>query len=427
MRVLSIGESGSRGFATSILLVFVIGVLLLPADEAAGSGGRNAADRQDSPYLILISIDGFRWDYQAKYETPALDRIAAAGLRAESLRPVYPSLTFPNHYSIATGLYPAEHGIVHNHFPNGRRDAWYHNWDRSSVEDGQWYRGEPVWAVAEKAGLVSAAYYFVGTEAPVGGISPTHWRPFDASVPAAERVSHVVDWLKLPKAERPHMITLYFEDVDNAGHDHGQGSAELAAAVRLVDACIGKLLDAIAAMPIAGQANVIVVSDHGQSGYDDPDGALILEHLIDLDGLEVVDGGSYVSMFVPDPGRAAAIRDAINENWQNGRAYLRGETPAHWRVTEDARFPDLFVMADLHHAVLSTELKRNKIEAGGHGWDPRHRDMHGIFVAAGPGLPVGREIGTIGAVDIYPLMLDLLQIRDDDSDYKLRRMLHDDD
>jgi predicted AlkP superfamily pyrophosphatase or phosphodiesterase len=426
MRVTCIAEIGSRGFATSILALFVIGILHLPTAEAAGSGGRNAAQLQDSPYLILISIDGFRWDYQAKYETPALDRIAVRGLRAESLQPVYPSLTFPNHFSIATGLYPAEHGIVHNHFPNGRGDAWYHIWDRAAVENGDWYRGEPIWVAAERAGLVSAAYYFVGTEAAVGGVSPTHWRSFDASIPASARVAQVIEWLKLPDPERPHMVTLYFEDVDDAGHDYGQGSAELEKAARLVDTNIGRLLDAIDGMPIAGQVNVVVVSDHGQSWYADPEDTLILDELISLDGLEIVDGGAYASIFVPEPMRAIAIRDAINEHWRHGKAYLRDETPDHWRVTDDERFPDVFVMPDLHHGVLSSADRRHKLKRGDHGWDPRHREMHGIFLATGPGVPAGREIGTIEAVDIYPLLLDLLQIRADDGDYKLRQMLNDD-
>jgi len=173
-----------------------------PASGGPGSGGRNAADRLDSPYLILISIDGFRWDYPSIYATPALDRLAAGGVRAEAMRPVYPSLTFPNHYSIATGLYPAEHGIVHNHFPNGERDAWYHLWDRSSVEDGRWYGGVPIWVAAEKAGMVSAAYYFVGTEAAIGDVMPSHWYSFDESVPAGARVEQVIDWLQLPADER---------------------------------------------------------------------------------------------------------------------------------------------------------------------------------------------------------------------------------
>ena len=397
-----------------------------PASGGPGSGGRNAADRLDSPYLILISIDGFRWDYPSIYATPALDRLAAGGVRAEAMRPVYPSLTFPNHYSIATGLYPAEHGIVHNHFPNGERDAWYRLWDRSSVEDGRWYGGVPIWVAAEKAGMVSAAYYFVGTEAAIGGVSPSHWYSFDESVPAHARVQQVIDWLRLSDEERPHMITLYFEDVDTAGHDFGQGSAELAEAVGLVDTGIGRLLDAIDELEISDKIHVLVVSDHGQAGYADPDKALILSEHIDLEGLEIVDGGTYASIYqkVPDKVRAAEIRDAINANWSHGRAYLRDEAPPQWRVPDNARFPEIFVAPDLHYAVLSVSGKRDKLKLGDHGWDPEHREMHGVFMAGGPRLRAGQEIGEISAVDVYPLMLELLQIAaHDKSDYVLRGII----
>ena len=153
-------------FATSILALVVLALgLQAQAGEVPKTGGRNAPGKTDSPHLILISIDGFSWDYLSIYPTPALDRIAGAGIRAESMRPVFPSLTFPHHYSNATGLYPSEHGIVHNPFPDEARDEWYHLWDRSSVEDPRWYGGEPVWVTAENSGLVTAAYYFVGTEA----------------------------------------------------------------------------------------------------------------------------------------------------------------------------------------------------------------------------------------------------------------------
>ena len=237
---------GTADFATSILALFML-VLALPAqaDGPPGSGERNAPGTEDSPYLVLISIDGFSWDYLSIYPTPALDRIAAAGVRAESMRPVFPSLTFPNHYSIATGLYPAEHGIVHNHFPDDARENWYHLWDRDSVEDSSWYGGEPIWVTAEKHGLVSAAYYFVGTEAAIQGVPPSHWHSFDASVPGSDRVAQVVDWLQWPGDRRPRLITLYFEHVDTAGHDFGPGSPEVADAVAEVDANIGRLLDAI--------------------------------------------------------------------------------------------------------------------------------------------------------------------------------------
>jgi predicted AlkP superfamily pyrophosphatase or phosphodiesterase len=425
MRILSISASGSRVSATSIVALFVV-LAALPVLGGPGSGGRNAPDRLDSPYLVLVSIDGFRWDYPSIYATPALDRLAASGVRAESMRPVYPSLTFPNHYSIATGLYPAEHGIVHNDFPNGERNAWYHLRDRSSVEDGRWYGGVPIWVAAEKAGMVSAAYYFVGTEAAIGDVSPSHWYSFDESVPADARVDQVIDWLQLAAEERPHMITLYFEDVDTAGHDFGQGSVELAEAVAQVDASIGRLLDAIDELEIRDKVHVLVVSDHGQTGFVDPDKALILSEHIDLEGLEIVDGGTYASIYqkAPDKVRAAEIRDAINANWSHGSAYLRDEAPEEWRVSDNARFPDIFVAPDLHHAALSVSDKRDKLKLGDHGWDPKHREMHGIFLANGPRLEAGQQIGEISVVDIYPLMLELLQIANhDERDYVLRGVI----
>ena len=425
MRILSISASGSRVFATSIVAFFVV-LTTFAASGVSGSGGRNAAERLDSPYLILISIDGFRWDYPSIYATPALNRLAAGGVRAESMRPVYPSLTFPNHYSIATGLYPAKHGIVHNSFPNAERNGWYHLWDRSSVEDGSWYGGVPIWVAAEKAGMVSAAYYFVGTEAAIGDVSPSHWYSFDESVPADARVEQVIDWLQLSDEERPHMITLYFEDVDNAGHDFGQGSAELAEAVGVVDANIGRLLDVIDKLEFRDKVHVLVVSDHGQAGHTYPEDALVLSDHIDLDGLEIIAGHTYASIYqeAPDRARAVEIREAINANWSHGRAYLRDETPAHWRVTDDARFPDILVTADLHHTVLLNGDDRYKLHPGDHGWDPENREMHGIFFASGPRLGAGQEIGEISAVDVYPLMLELLQIADhDERDYVLRGVI----
>jgi predicted AlkP superfamily pyrophosphatase or phosphodiesterase len=425
MRILSISANGSRVFATSIVALFVV-LAAFPAFAGPGSGGRNAADRLDSPYLILISIDGFRWDYPSLYDTPALDRLARGGVRAESLRPVYPTLTFPNHYSIATGLHPAEHGIIHNHFPNGKRSAWYHLWDRSSVEDGSWYSGVPIWVAAEKAGMVSAAYYFVGTEAAIGEVSPSHWYSFDESVPAGARVAQVIDWLRLPAEERPHMITLYFEDVDDAGHDYGEGSAELAEAVALVDASIGRLLDAIDDLGLRDDVHLLIVSDHGQADHAGPDSALVLNEHIDLDGLEIIEGGSYASIYqqVPDKARAAEIRDAINSNWSHGRAYLRDETPADWRVSDDSRFPDIFVAPELHHAVVSSSDRRRRLKHGDHGWEPRYRNMHGVFIASGPRVIAGQEVAEISAVDVYPLMLELLQIADqEDRDYVLRRVI----
>lgn len=404
---------GTADFATSILALFMLVLVpLAGAGEAPGTGGRNAADKADSPYLVLISIDGFSWDYMSIYPTPALDRIAASGIRAESMRPVFPSLTFPNHYSIATGLYPSEHGIVHNHFPDEAREAWYHLWDRSSVENGRWYGGEPVWVTAENNGLVSAAYYFVGTEAAIQGVPPSHWHSFDASVPGSDRVERVIDWLRWPEDRRPHLVTLYFEHVDTAGHDFGRGSPQLAEAVAEVDGNIGRLLDAIDELGLDDEVYVLVVSDHGQTNYVEPEASFVLRDHIDPAGLEIVAGGAYAWIYQeqPDRERALAIRDAINEGWTNGRAVLRDEAPAEWRVGDSHRYPEIFVVPEPGHGVVTEHEDLDRLKKGDHGWDPSSKAMHGVFLAAGPALPQGLTIGEVSAVEIYPLMVELLQL-----------------
>jgi predicted AlkP superfamily pyrophosphatase or phosphodiesterase len=382
------------------------------AAEDAGTGGWNTAAGRDSPYLILVSIDGFSWDYTSLFATPALDRIAAAGVRASSMRPAFPSLTFPNHYSIATGLYPAEHGIVHNHFPVARRQQWYQLWNRSSVENGRWYGGEPVWVTAEKNGLVAAAFYFVGTEAPIRGVLPSHWRSFDAAVPGSERVNQVIDWLSWPEDRRPHLITLYFEHVDTAGHDFGRGSPQLAAAVTEVDRQIGRLLDAVDELGLADEAYVLVVSDHGQADYVNPEKTLVLRDHLDLAGLDIIAGGAYAWIYQqrPDRERARAIRDTINAHWSHGQAVLRDETPAEWRIDDSPRYPEIFVVPELGYGVVAEPEDVQGLKNGDHGWDPSNRAMHGVFLAMGPALPAGQTIGEVSVVEVYPLMLDLLQI-----------------
>ena len=225
-------------FATRVLLTIVVSAMLLIGSfaRADGSGGVNDPRHLDKPYLILISLDGFGAGARHLARTPTLDRMVDEGISAESMQPVFPSMTFPNHYAIATGLHPADHGIVHNRFPSWDRNDWYMLSDRDAVGDGRWYGGEPIWVRAENSGMVSAAFYFVGTEADVGGVRPSHYRLFDADVPGKARVDQALDWLALPENERPHVITLYFEDVDSASHVHGVDSREARAAIRRVRA-----------------------------------------------------------------------------------------------------------------------------------------------------------------------------------------------
>ncbi len=378
----------------------------------SGSGGVNAPAQRDKPYLLLISIDGFRWDYQDLYKTPALDRLAARGVRAESLQPVFPTLTFPNHYSIATGLYPANHGIVANDFPDPDSDDWYFHNRPKIVQQGRWYGGEPIWVTAEKNGMVAAAFFFIGTEADIGGIKPTYWHQFDDNISASRRVNQVLKWLEMPVETRPHLITLYFEHVDRNTHEYGIGSKESVREIKRIDRYLGWLIDGIDKLPHGEDVYIILVSDHGQSGYDRDAKILALNKFLSLDSISIVGGGSYAFLYFDkkDPARAKKIRDKINRVWRTGRAWLPEEAPASWHINRAPGFPDVIVQPDPHYAVTSGKDKMYELLRGNHGWDPSFKDMHGIFLAAGPRLPKGETLGTVSNLDIYPLMMEILEI-----------------
>jgi len=377
---------------------------------AKGTGGNNAVHQQDKPYLILISVDGFRWDYMDRYPTPNMDRISAGGSTAERLRPVFPTLTFPNHYSIATGLYPAHHGLVGNEFHEPKRDLWYSMRDRKTVEDRWFYNGEPIWVTAETQGMVAASFFFVGTEAPVNGVSPTHWRSFDKKITGEERVDQVLTWLAEPEEDRPHIFTLYFEDVDDHSHWYGPDSTENIEAISQVDTYIGRLLDGLEQLPFAQDINIILLSDHGQGAYlEDPQPYLLTEH-VNLNEMSIIEGGSYLFLYFDheDPQRAKDIVSTVNESWKHGRAYLPHDAPANWHIENNPRFPDVILTPQAGHAVLSTAEKSVKINAGDHGWAPEDPDMQGFFLACGPNIKAGESLGTVYNIDVYPLMLSIL-------------------
>lgn len=392
--------------------LFIHLALLLAASLLAGCAAfdDNGADRGDGPYLVLVSLDGFRWDYDRLTDTPALDRMARDGLKAEALQPVFPTITFPNHFSIATGLHPWAHGIVANDFPDADRERWYSLKDRNTVQDGSWYLAEPIWVTAENAGLRSAAYYFVGTEADIGGVRPSHWRAFDASVPNSARVAQVLDWLSAPAQRRPQLVTLYFEEVDDQGHRYGPESDDNRAAIREVDTRLGELLEGISQLPHGDRVHVILVSDHGQGRYDPNHEPFVLEEWIDLEETRIVNGGPYAFVYLENGGasRAAAMRDVINGRWACGRAWLPDELPGQWNAGSSERYPDLFVIANRGCAVLTTEAKRAGMTAGDHGWAPDVVEMRGIFYAVGPRIPAGARTGVVHATDIYPMMLEIL-------------------
>ena len=414
---------------SAVRLAIFAGIALLLAtacshqpaiDEVAakGSGGINSAEQQAKPYLVLISIDGFRWDYMDRYPTPNIDRIVATGSKVERLLPVFPTLTFPNHYSIATGLYPTHHGLVANRFPDPARDTWYSMSKRETVEDPLFYTGEPIWVTAENQGMVTASFFWVGTEAAVMGVAPSHWRSYDKGITGETRVDQVLSWLAEPESVRPHLITLYFEDVDDNSHWYGPDSEENAEAIKRVDAYIGRLLNGLQTLPHAQQVNIILVSDHGQASYNDNPQPFILNEHVNLEDSMVVEGGSYLFLHFDrenpernpelNPERARHIVEIVNQNWQHGRAYLPGDAPEQWQVGDNPRFPDVILMPEAGYAVFSTTEKSSHMTKGDHGWAPENQDMHGFLVASGPNINPGISLGPVKSVDVHPLMLAIL-------------------
>jgi predicted AlkP superfamily pyrophosphatase or phosphodiesterase len=382
------------------------------ATTPAGTGGVNAPETLDKPYLVLVSFDGFRHDYLDRYPTPNFDRVAARGVTAEALVPVYPSLTFPAHYSIATGLRPERHGLVGNRFYDPARGDEYNYRDRASVEDGSWYGGEPIWVTAETQGMVAAALLLVGTEADVGGVRPTYWTPYAERGSQRERVDRLLGWLALPPERRPHLFTLYFSAVDGAGHRAGPASPAVAEAVGQVDAALGRLLDGIDALPHGDAVSVVLVSDHGMAAAS-LDAVIDLRAIADLRGVRALVGQPGANLFVAGgAARARAVRDDINDGTggnvlEGGRAYLRREVPAALHYRADPRIGDVVVVAE---PGVMFERGSSRPPAGMHGWDPRHPDMHGIFLASGPEIRPGQRIGPIESVHLYPFLSRLLRL-----------------
>lgn len=382
--------------------------LAAAAQEREGSGGRNADRHLNAPYVVMVSFDGFRHDYLDAVETPAFDRVVRRGARAVSLIPVFPTKTFPNHYTLATGMYPARHGLVDNFFWDPERGERYTMRDRDVVEDGSWYGGEPIWVTAETQGMVSAAYFWVGSEADVQGVRPTRWHAYDASVPNETRVDSVLTWLGLPAPERPHLILLYFSDVDWRAHEHGPDSPEAHEAVRTVDRALGRLLDGLDRLPHGEQVHLVLVSDHGMA-EGDPERTYRLSDHVDLSGVRVETGGPYAALFFGgDTARAERVRRELAAALPRASVLRPDETPDRWKYRDNPRIGDLLVVGELPWLVGMGADAPPRAAGGHHGWDPAQERMHGIFIAAGPRIREGVLLPSVESIHVYPLVAHLL-------------------
>ncbi|MEO6245463.1 MAG: ectonucleotide pyrophosphatase/phosphodiesterase [Opitutaceae bacterium] len=393
------------------------------------TAGRGAA--VESP-LILISLDGFRWDYLEKYaaEAPTLRALRQGGVAARGLIPVFPSNTFPNHYSIVTGLRPAHHGIMNNVFFDPKVGRYFRYNLPAAVQDSHWWRGEPIWATAIKQGRQAAASFWVGSEAEIGGVRPTFWKKYDYRIPFESRRDELIGWLQLPAAERPSVIVFYLEETNSAGHTYGPDSPEVGAAIRLTDGRIATMLARLRAENV--EPNLVVVSDHGMTATS-LDRVVVLEDYIARDAVQIDDEGSALSLR-PLRGTAEDIVRAF-ARVPHVKAYLRADLPARFHFLRGGdRIAPIWVLPDEGwHAGsrASVERLRTRYAAqgylqGDHGYDPQLPNMHGILIAHGPAFRPGVEIPPVENIHIYNLMcavLRLMPAKNDGDDRLVRAAL----
>jgi predicted AlkP superfamily pyrophosphatase or phosphodiesterase len=407
--------------AAACLVALVVLTAWTAQAPVSGSGGVNRPEHRGKPHIVLVSLDGFRADYLDRYDAPNLRRIMRQGVRAEALLPVFPSKTFPSHYSIVTGMYSEHHGLVSNQFYDPKRNETYSLGNRTTVEDGAWYRGEPIWVAAEKQGMVAATFFWPGSEAAINAVRPTYWKRYDGSVPNEDRVDAVLDWLRLPHEKRPHFAALYFSDVDSAAHRFGPFAAEVETSVRSVDRMIGRLLDGFESLEIRNRIYLIVVSDHGMA-LTTPAHYLAIDSLIDTSDVRLSDSGPTANLHVSGPeSRAREVRDRINRTLKNGRAYLRAEVPRALHYSEDPRIGDVVIIMDSPYQIGPEARRPQAMVSGAHGWDPAVSSaMHGIFLALGPDLKSGATIAPFQNIEVYSLLAELLDLKAAPSDSRPR-------
>ncbi|MEX0915450.1 MAG: ectonucleotide pyrophosphatase/phosphodiesterase, partial [Wenzhouxiangellaceae bacterium] len=280
------------------LSILLITALLL---AACNPTRQTAGGETTAPPLLLISIDGFRHDYMEMTELPALQRLAADGLKADSLQHVFPTKTFVTHYALATGLYAENTGVVANSMWDPKRKSSFSLGNRNAVGDGYWYDGEPIWNTVEKAGGIAATYFWPGSEAQIGGIRPSIWKPYAGETPHDARIDQVLEWLDQPEERRPSFLTLYFSAVDSAGHAHGPGHPKTVEAMVEVDRALGRLIEGLEQRGLYRDMHILVTSDHGMQQVD-LERYLLLDDFLDLGQIHVSDWGPAAQIWTREGG-----------------------------------------------------------------------------------------------------------------------------
>lgn len=402
-------------------------VLLVVIAAVAGGAFAQKRIRDLKPTVILISLDGFRYDYIDKFNTPTLKQLARTGVRAEWMIPSFPTKTFPNHYTIATGLYPEHHGIVDN-------NVWdfgstFTIGDRTKVQDARWWLGEPIWVTAQEQGQIAASYFFVGSEAPVKGVHPKYWTTYNGKVPPQMRVDKVLSWLDLPVKERPTMITMYFSDTDDAGHEFGPDAEETRYAALNDDEYIARLVKGLTRRGIADKVNIIVVSDHGMAAVDVRKVAFIDDYIDVAKDTNRILYTHEINQIFPKEGKLDYVYSQLKK-MPFATCWKKGEIPERLHYNDGARIAPIVCSTEIGHIVTTHPRYDAYIKTipdperprGGHGHDNRYQEMQAVFVAHGPAFKRGYVAKPFSNVEVYNVMCKILGLKPAPNDGDLRHV-----
>jgi predicted AlkP superfamily pyrophosphatase or phosphodiesterase len=399
----------TRRASFALAAALVVSAALAVAQPRGGGNGL---------LTILVSFDGWRFDYDTKAPAPALRALMARGVRTDGLIPAFPTKTVPNHYSMATGLYPGHHGMIANVIRDPATGRTFRRTNRAEVMNPMWWGGEPIWNTAQRQGLIAATMFWPGSEAAVGGMQPRYWREFDETVSAAARVDQVFAWLDRPKGERPSLVTLYFNEVDVMGHWYGPDSTQVRDAIVRTDAQLGRLVEGLSSRGQLDRANIMVVSDHGMAPTTQRQ-TIFVDDYVSLDDLEIADINPTLGI-IPKAGRTEAVYQALASAHPKLSMYRAAETPESWQLRGQPRVPPITGVADEGWVVLRradfAQYWMHSPTGGQHGYDPKVRTMRGIFVAAGPAFKVGQAVPAMENVNVYRAVAISLGIEPRDTD-----------
>ncbi|PKD43170.1 ectonucleotide pyrophosphatase/phosphodiesterase [Rhodohalobacter barkolensis] len=396
------------------LLTALVFVLSLNGCENSDS---DRTEAEPAP-VLLISVDGFMNKYIDRNETPNFDEFISEGVQAEYLIPVFPTKTFPNHWSLATGLYVENHGIISNSFYDYELEERFSYGAPDGQHDERWWGGEPIWVTAEKQGKTSVNFFWPGSEATFVGLQSTKWVDYDGSIPDSTRIDSIAAWFDPAGDVQADFGTLYFSFVDSRGHSYGPDSPEVDEAVVQMDGLLGYFLEKLDEVGLSDNINILLVSDHGMAAQSE-EKVIFLDEIINLDDVDMVDY-TPVAMIKPHEGKTDEVYRALKENEENYRVFLRDELPERFHFSNHYRIPEIIMIADNQFTITNREyFEERGVVPGMHGFDNFEPDMHTFFAAKGPAFKSGAIEGPVESVHMYELMAYLLQIEPAENDGSL--------